>query len=48
MAKYVCKNCNYNSELEKEAECSFCGMENLELEKSAGELLDEIRNLFGS
>jgi rRNA maturation endonuclease Nob1 len=46
MAKYVCKNCNYQFELEDKSECKFCGMEHLELEKSAGELLKEIGSLF--
>jgi len=47
MAKYVCKNCNYRFEAENVDECRFCGMERLEEEKSAGELISEIEGLLG-
>ena len=48
MAKYVCKNCNYNFSGENADECRFCGMESIEVEKSAKELLDEIDGLLKS
>ncbi len=46
MVKYICKNCNYNFSGENADECRFCGMESIEVEKSAGELLDEIGKLL--
>lgn len=46
MAKYVCKNCNYSSNSGNADECRFCGMNSLELEKSAGDLLDEVDRLL--
>jgi len=48
MAKYVCKNCNYRFDGENQNECRFCGMESIEIEKSAGELLEEVRGLLNS
>jgi hypothetical protein len=47
MVKYICKNCNYGFEGENVGECNFCGMESLEREKDACELIDEIENLLG-
>ena len=46
--KYVCKNCNYNFHSESTEECKFCGMNSIEEQKSAGELIDEMGRLFGS
>ena len=46
MAKYVCKNCNYNFDEEDASECKFCGMDCIEVDKSAGELLDEVDRLL--
>jgi RNA polymerase subunit RPABC4/transcription elongation factor Spt4 len=46
MVKYMCKNCNYKH-LSEVNECRFCGMDNLEEEKSAVDLLDEMDKLFG-
>ncbi len=48
MAKYICKNCNYNFNAENADECRFCGMESIEVEKSAGDLLDEVDRLLRS
>ena len=47
MVIYVCKNCNYRSEKENISECSFCGMDCIEAEKDAGDLIQEIEDLFG-
>jgi len=47
MAKYVCKNCNYRFDAEGVDECRFCGMESIEKEKNACELLEEIEDLLG-
>lgn len=46
MAKFVCKNCNYEFEdnLEK---CGFCGMDCLEEVKDAKELLEDVERLLG-
>ncbi len=46
MVKYICKNCNYRFDAENPQECNFCGMECIEKEKDAGELLREIEMLF--
>ena len=46
MAKYLCKNCNYSFQAENAGECKFCGMDSIELEKSAGELLDDVDRLL--
>lgn len=46
MTKYVCKNCNYRFEHKSANECGFCGMDSIEIEKNASELLDEIDRLL--
>ncbi|MBL7059196.1 hypothetical protein ISS08_01970 [Candidatus Pacearchaeota archaeon] len=46
LAKFVCKNCNYNFEAENPDECKFCGMDCIEKQKSAIELLEEIEGLL--
>jgi len=43
---YRCKNCN-STHPEEVEECSFCGMNDLLEEKSAGDLLDEMGRMFG-
>ena len=48
MTKYVCRDCNYRFESRETNECMFCGMGNIELEKSAGELLDDVDRLLKS
>ena len=48
MVIYSCKNCNYRFESERAEECKFCGMECIEKEKSAIELLDDVDKLLKS
>ena len=48
MARYVCKNCRFRIEAKNPPkECGYCGRKTLEIEKSAGELLDEVGELMG-
>ncbi len=47
MARYVCKNCNYRFNGKNLKECGFCGMDCIEEEKSAEELIEEIERLLG-
>ena len=46
MPRYVCKNCNYRFNSENANECGFCGMKDIEIEKNANELLDEVNRLL--
>lgn len=46
MTKYVCTNCNYRCDLEKKSDCPYCGMEKLEKEKTAEELIEEVERLL--
>ena len=46
MARYICRNCNYNFNAEVANECRFCGMDSIEIEKDAHELLDEVDRLL--
>ena len=46
MTKYICKNCNYGFEGDSLDKCGFCGMDSIEKEKNAGELLEEIEDLL--
>jgi len=48
MVRYVCKNCNYRFEGKDISECNFCGMRSLEVEKDAGELINEIERLLNN
>jgi len=46
--KYICVNCNYGFESEKEnpLECPHCGTARFEKDKSAGELLEEVERVL--
>jgi len=46
MVRYMCTNCNHTHELESSSECPFCGMDNLQEEKSARELLEDVERLL--
>lgn len=46
MIRCVCRNCNYRFESEKPRECPYCGMDEIEQEKSANELLKEVEDLL--
>ncbi len=46
MVKCVCANCNYRCELRKKSDCPYCGMDALEKEKTAGELIEEVEKLL--
>ena len=48
MMKYLCKNCNYSFESENANECKFCGMNDINIEKSAGDLLDDVDRLLNN
>jgi hypothetical protein len=47
MVKYTCKNCNHKSEGDSLSKCGFCGMESIEKDNDAEELLSEIADLLG-
>mgnify|MGYP001595058328 FL=1 len=47
MSRYICKDCNYRFNAEKLIDCGYCGKNNIEMEKNAEELLDEIDKLIG-
>ena len=46
MVKFICINCNYRFERDDAYDCPYCGNEDIEKEKSAGELLKEIEDLL--
>jgi len=46
MVKYVCLNCNYRVDSENLSSCPYCGKENIEREKNASELLNEIERIL--
>lgn len=46
METFKCKNCNRIFNAENPTECNFCGMNCIEKEKDAIELLDEVENLL--
>lgn len=46
MPRYICKDCNYRFNAERTRECDYCGRNNIEIEKNAGELLDEVDRLL--
>jgi len=48
MKKYLCKNCNYRFESDDASECKFCGMSDINVEKTAGDLLDDVDRLLRS
>lgn len=46
MVRHVCTNCNYRFEAKNPDECPYCGLDTIEKEKSASELVDEAENLL--
>jgi predicted Zn-ribbon and HTH transcriptional regulator len=46
MDKYVCKNCNYQFERGDVSDCPHCGNEEIEEEKDAGALLEDVNRLL--
>jgi len=48
MKKWICTNCNYRFDSENPRDCPYCGMEALEKEKNAAELLEEVERLLES
>jgi len=48
MGRYVCTNCNYRFESSKLSECPYCGVNKVEKEKTAEELLEEIDDLLNN
>ncbi len=46
MDKYVCKNCNYRFERDDAYDCPYCGNEEIEKEKDAKALLDDVGKLL--
>jgi len=46
MVKYMCKNCDYRFESIDASNCHFCGIDSIEVEKSAVELLDDVDRLL--
>ena len=48
MVKLTCLNCKYEFEVEgKPNNCPYCGKEKLEQEKSASDMIEEVRSLIG-
>lgn len=43
MAKFICNECGYRFDATKIKECPYCGKEEIEKEKSAEELIDNVR-----
>ena len=46
MTKWICPGCNYRFEAENPTECPYCGRTNIEKEKDASELLEEVESLL--
>ena len=43
---WICTNCNYKFNSKDPSGCPYCGRENIEKEKSAGDLLEEVGGLL--
>jgi len=46
MAMHTCTSCNFRFETKSPSDCPYCGRDNLERDKSASELLEEVENLL--
>lgn len=46
MKNWICKHCKFRFHSEKPRDCPYCGRDNLEMEKDADELLDEIGRII--
>lgn len=46
MEGYICKHCHFVIERGKPRGCPWCGRDNLESQKSAGELLSDIDKIL--
>jgi len=46
MAKLICKKCGYRIEGENTKKCSYCGETSLEEEKSAEDLIQDVKRLI--
>ena len=46
MGRYLCTNCNYRFESQRPLDCPYCGMDQIEKEKSASELLEEVERIL--
>jgi DNA-directed RNA polymerase subunit RPC12/RpoP len=43
MTNFVCKNCGYQFEAEEGKKCPYCGKKRIEKEKSAKDLVKDIK-----
>ena len=43
MTAFICINCGYKFESEEGKKCPYCASENIEKEKTANELVDNVR-----
>ena len=43
MVKFVCGKCNYRFEADKPRKCPYCGEGKVEYDKSAEELLNDVK-----
>lgn len=46
MSNYICTHCNFRFSAKRASECPYCGKEEIEVEKSAEEILDDIGGLL--
>jgi len=46
MAMHVCTSCNFRFEARYLGDCPYCGRDTIEKDKSASELLDEVKKLL--
>ncbi len=43
---YICKNCRFRLETKGYSDCPYCGKKEIEKEKNATELLEEVESLL--
>ncbi|MFA5173799.1 MAG: hypothetical protein WC438_01310 [Candidatus Pacearchaeota archaeon] len=46
MVKWACTRCNYRFESVNPKDCPYCGRDSIEKEKTAEELIDEVKDLL--
>lgn len=46
MARYICRRCNFRFEAKNANECGYCGRGDIEIEKNAGELLEDVDKIL--
>ncbi|MBT4135741.1 hypothetical protein HOD75_04385 [archaeon] len=48
MGVWICRNCNFRFKSGSPLDCPYCGKEEVEKEKSAIELVNEVAQLLGN